>query len=325
MKLGIVGNGGIVKVALESIKDTNIEVVALWCRNENKGRPIVDQYHIHSLYTDYDVFLHDQSFDTVYIGLINSLHYEYAKRALLSHKNVIVEKPFTSTLSQAKELMALAIDNNCYLFEAIMSRYSQNYEELQKNLSQIGDMKFIQCNFSQYSSRYDAYLKGEVLPAFDPNLYGGALYDINVYNIHFVEGLVGKPISFNCEANLGFNGVDTSGIVTMKYDGFYATCVGAKDSSSKNGMMIQGTNGYIYVDSRPGVIKNVLLHLNDRTEQKLDIYQEENPMKQEFLQIQTIIDTKQKDKMISWLQDSIHVMDILETCRKQISKQENYK
>lgn len=320
MKLGIVGNGGIVKVALESLKDTDIEVISLWCRNENKGRPLVDQYHISSLYTDYEQFLKDDSFDTIYIGLINSLHYEYAKKALLSHKNVIVEKPFTSTFLQAKELMTLAIDNDCYLFEAIMSRYSQNYEEIQKNLTQLGDVKFIQCNFSQYSSRYDAYLKGEVLPAFDPNLYGGALYDINVYNIHFVEGLVGKPISFNYEANLGFNGVDTSGIVIMKYDAFYAACVGAKDSSSKNGMMIQGANGYIYVDSRPGVIKNVLLRLKDGTEQQLDIHQEDNPMKQEFLQIQTIIETKQKDKMLSWLKDSVCVMDILETCRKQTRK-----
>ena len=320
MKLGIVGNGGIVKVALESLKDTNIEVGALWCRNENKGKPLVDQYQIPSLYTDYNKFLQDDSFDTIYVGLINSLHYEYAKKALLSHKNVIVEKPFTSTLSQAKELMTLAIDNNCYLFEAIMSRYSLNYEEIQKNLIQLGDIKLIQCNFSQYSSRYDAYLKGEVLPAFDPNLYGGALYDINVYNIHFVEGLFGKPILYNYLSNIGFNGVDTSGIVTMKYDGFYATCIGAKDSSSKNGMMIQGTKGYIYVDSRPGVIKNVLLHLKDGTEQLLDIHQEDNPMQQEFLQIQTIIETKQKDKMLSWLQDSVYVMDILETCREQTIK-----
>ncbi len=321
MKLGIVGNGGIVKVALESLKETDIDVMSLWCRNENKGKPLIAQYHIPSLYTDYEQFLQDDSFDTIYVGLINSLHYEYAKKALLSHKNVIVEKPFTSTFSQAKELMTLAQENQCYLFEAIMSRYSLNYVEIQKNLSKLGDIKCIQCNFSQYSSRYDAYLNGEVLPAFDPNLYGGALYDINVYNIHFVEGLFGKPNTFQYLANIGFNGVDTSGIVTMKYDRFYASCIGAKDSSSKNGMMIQGTKGYLHVDSRPGVICNVHLYLKDGTEQTLDIHPEDNPMRQEFLTINLILETKQKDKMLSWLQDSVDVMEILETCREQAKQQ----
>lgn len=318
MKLGIVGNGKIVQQALKSLKDTDIKVEALWCRNEMKGKPLVLEHHIDSFYTDYDSFLKDESFDTVYIGLINSLHYGYMKKAILAHKNVIVEKPFTTNEFEAKELYDLARDYDCYIFEAIMSRYSLNYEEIRKNLEQIGDIKLIQCNFSQYSSRYDAYLKGEVLPAFDPKLSGGALYDINVYNIHFVEGLFGRPKKINYIANIGFNGIDTSGTVTMKYDDYCATCTGAKDSSSKNYMMIQGTKGYIYVDSRPGVIKNVLLHLNDGTETMIDIHQEDDPMKQEFLRIQEVLDASNKEQMVTWLKDSVEVMDILTKCRKEI-------
>ena len=317
MKLGIVGNGGIVKMALHILKDTDIVVSSLWCRNAEKGKPLVEEYGIPSLYTDYDAFLKDDSFDTVYIGLINSLHYEYAKKAILAHKHVIVEKPFTSTYEQAKELYDLTKENNVFVFEAIMSRYSKNYQHIQKYLPCIGDIKMIQCNYSQYSSRYDAYLRHEVLPAFDPEEYGGALYDINVYNIHFVEGLFGKTVFTHYEANIGFNGVDTSGTLIMRYPEYIAVCTGAKDSASHNGVMIQGTKGYIQMDSRPGIIQNLTLHLKDEVI-NIDVEEMQSPMKTEFEQIASIIEEKDTSTMVLWLENSLEVMKILSNSRKEI-------
>lgn len=317
MKLGIVGNGGIVKMALHILKDTDIVVSSLWCRNAEKGKPLVEEYGIPSLYTDYDAFLKDDSFDTVYIGLINSLHYEYAKKAILAHKHVIVEKPFTSTYEQAKELYDLTKENNVFVFEAIMSRYSKNYQHIQKYLPCIGDIKMIQCNYSQYSSRYDAYLRHEVLPAFDPEEYGGALYDINVYNIHFVEGLFGKPVFTHYEANIGFNGADTSGTLIMRYPEYIAVCTGAKDSASHNGVMIQGTKGYIQMDSRPGIIQNISLHTKEE-ERVIDIEKMQSPMKTEFEQIASIIAEKEYSTMMQWMLDSLEVMKILSNSRNEI-------
>lgn len=315
MKLGIVGNGGIVQTALESLKDTDIEVSSLWCRNAEKGNPVVEKYRINHFYTDYESFLNDDSFDTVYIGLINALHYEYTKKALLHKKNVIVEKPMTVTYKEASELVQLAKDNDVYLFEAIMSRYNDNYENIRKHLKDVGDIKIIQCNYSQYSRRYDAYKKGEVLPAFDTKLAGGALYDINVYNIHFIVGLFGKPISIQYNANIGFNGVDTSGVLIMNYDGFIVSCVGAKDSSSHNGVMIQGDVGTIIMDNRPGIIKNVTLN-----DQSLDVSDVKDPMKDEFIKIQEVMNHKNESLVQQWLQQSLIVMQIIDEAIQQRDK-----
>ena len=52
--------------------------------------------------------------------------------------------------------------------------------------------------------------------------------DINVYNLHFVTGLFGKPKDVHYFKNVGYNGIDTSGIVIMEYPDFIATCTGAK-------------------------------------------------------------------------------------------------
>ncbi len=316
MKLGIVGNGRIVQEVLQILTEHGYEIPALWCRNEEHGRPVVDTYHISSFYTDYDLFLKDTSFDTVYIGTVNSSHFELAKKALEAHKHVIVEKPFTSTYREAKELFDIAFENQVYLFEAVMSRYSRNYDMLLPHLDAIGDLKMIRADFSQYSSRYDAYCNKEVLPAFDLKCSGGALMDLNVYNVHFVTGIFGAPKFSYYMANKGYNGIDTSGVLIMDYGDFKAVCTAAKDSSAPCGTVLQGTEGYIFIHSRPGEVQNIILH-DYRTglEKKLDV-QEEIPLLQEFERIGEVIDTKQDAVVMNWLNRSMQTMLVLENARQ---------
>ncbi len=319
MKVGIVGNGMIVPIAIEAMLRAEIEVTALWCRNGSKGKPTVEKYHIQNQYTDYQVFLGDDSFDTVYIGLTNTLHYQYAKDAILAGKHVIVEKPFTVSVAEAKELQALALKYGCMLFEAILSRYSQNYEHLREELPKIGNIKLIQANFSKYSSRYDKFRKGIMTPTFDKACGGGALMDLNVYNIHFVVGLFGMPKKVQYYPNLAENGVDTSGILIMEYPGFQAVCTAAKDSSSDPFVIIQGEEGTIVYPERPGYVRYGERHdrLTNLTEE-IDVVVEEDPMKNEFLYMQEIIDTKNTEQMNAWLEKSIATVAVLEQALQSI-------
>lgn len=62
------------------------------------------EYNIENAYDDYHKILEDETIDAVYIPLVNSLHYSYAKEALLAGKHTIVEKPFVLHESEAKEL-----------------------------------------------------------------------------------------------------------------------------------------------------------------------------------------------------------------------------
>ena len=321
MKVGIVGNGMIVPIAIEAMLRAEIEVTTLWCRNGSKGKPIAEKYHIQNQYTDYQVFLGDDSFDTVYIGLTNTLHYQYAKDAILAGKHVIVEKPFTVSVTEAKELQSLALKYGCMLFEAILSRYSQNYEHLREELPKIGNIKLIQANFSKYSSRYDKFRKGIMTPTFDKACGGGALMDLNVYNIHFVVGLFGMPKKVQYYPNLAENGVDTSGILIMEYPDFQAVCTAAKDSSSDPFVIIQGEEGTIVYPERPGYVRYGERHdrLTNLTEE-IDVVVEEDPMKNEFLYMQEIIDTKNTEQMNAWLEKSIATVAVLEQALQSISQ-----
>ncbi len=95
--------------------------------------------------------------------------------------------------------------------EAITNQYLKNFQGIKEAVKKIGTLKIIECNYSQYSSRYDAFKEGTILPAFNPKMGGGALMDINIYNIHLVVGLLGKPERVQYYANIERD-IDTSGI-----------------------------------------------------------------------------------------------------------------
>ena len=205
------------------------------------------------------------------------------------------------------------------LFEAILSRYSKNYEHLKDELQKIGKIKLIQANFSKYSSRYDEFRKGVITPTFDKAQGGGALMDLNVYNIHFVVGLFGLPKKVQYFPNLAENGVDTSGILIMEYPDFQAVCTAAKDSTSDPFVIIQAEDGTIVYPERPGYVRYGERYdrLTNLTEE-IDVVAEEDPMKNEFLYMQEIIDTKNTEQMNAWLEKSTMTVAVLEQALQSI-------
>lgn len=246
MKIGVVGNGMIVGMFLHDVALVDhAEVVALCVRPHSfeKGQKIAAEHHIPLLETDYDTFLQNPEIETVYVGIANLVHYEYAKKALEAGKHVILEKPFTVNSKEAKELAAIAKEKRLFLWEAFIIPYLPSYTVVKDSVAKVGNVKLVQSNYSKISSRYAQYLSGVILPAFDLSLAGGALYDLNIYNLHFTIGLFGKPKAAHYYPTKGYNGVDTSGIAVLEYENFNAVCCAAKDSTSPSGFVIQGDLG----------------------------------------------------------------------------------
>ena len=97
MKLAFIGTGKIVHDAIGAVKDeAQIEKTAIFARPHSleKVQALAKEHGIAEVWTDYDELLEKTQADTVYIGLINSAHYPYAKKALQQGKHVILEKPY---------------------------------------------------------------------------------------------------------------------------------------------------------------------------------------------------------------------------------------
>lgn len=317
MNLGIIGSGMIVQDFLniaDLIDDMKLEAILGREKSLEKINHLVNKYNINKTYYDYDELLNDSNIDTLYIAVPNHLHFEFTKKALDHKKHVICEKPFTSNLEELKELIALAKQNNCLLFEAITNQYLPVYQKIKKQLSSIGKISIISCNFSQYSSRYDDFKNGIILPVFDVNKSGGALMDLNVYNIHFVVGLFGKPEHVHYYANIE-HGIDTSGVLCLSYPNFEAVCIAAKDCSAPISTTIQGDKGCIKVDGPVSVLSDVQILKNTENSEQMDTGNYHR-MYSEFKAFTTYIDNLDFEACNKMLEQSYIVMDVLTQARK---------
>ena len=207
--------------------------------------------------TSYDELL--SWVDVVYIAVPNILHVKYTRAALEAGRHVIVEKPMAPTAALAEELAELARSKKLFLFEAVTTQYQDNYAKIREVLPKVGAVTMVQCNFSQYSSRYHDFCAGKVWPSFDPACAGGALMDLGVYNVSYVVGLFGSPNKVHYAANIT-RGIDTSGVLTMEYRSFKAVSINAKDSSSPARYIIQGTKGYLLQKSTANFCGGVTFH-----------------------------------------------------------------
>lgn len=321
MRLALIGTGKIVREVLEAIKDlTSWELSAIWARphSREQAEKLAADYGIGSVSTDYPALLSRTDIDFVYIGLINSVHYEYARQALLAGKHVILEKPFCATERDTAELIELAEKRGLFLFDAVSFLYTPNFLFLQESLDSIGKIKLVQANFSQYSSRYDSYRQGIVQPAFDPSAYGGALYDINFYNIALVTALFGAPDSFHYTPNLGFNGVDTSGIMHLSYPDFSAVCTGAKDSDSPGFFVVQGEDGWLRVDGNPNELPNVTQKLRGQDRKTVALNGDKHRLVHEFIAFAELYEAGRHDLAAKRLTTTRNVIHILEQSRQHM-------
>lgn len=311
MKLGIVGAGMIVKEFLTTVPLLkNIELTAI-CgtkRSEEKLNELKKEYGIKNVFCDYEEFL-NCDLDAVYIALPNNLHFEFAKKALESNRNVILEKPFTTTYKEALTLSSLARENHLFLLEAVTTMYSPNYKKIKELLPVLGDVKIVQLNYSQYSSRYDRFKQGIVLPVFDPKLSGGALMDLNIYNIHFAAGLFGKPENVEYYPNIE-RGIDTSGILILDYGSLKCVCIGAKDSKAPIANNIQGDKGCIYLDAPTSICKSFELLMNDGTKTIINENNYDRRMVNEFIGFMDMINNKDFKRCYEMLDHSLVVSEI---------------
>ncbi|MEV8268520.1 Gfo/Idh/MocA family oxidoreductase [Microbacterium sp. NPDC076911] len=293
MKLAVVGAGKIVEEFLPHASAVEgLALAAIYGRPARRQHleQLQAQFGIERVYVDYDEMLDDPQIDTVWIAVPNSLHMEFARRALLADKHVICEKPFVLSESDLAELRRIATAKGVILVEAISTLDLANYRWIQEHIDDLGDLRLIQCDYSQYSSRFEAFQAGNVLPAFDPAKGGGALMDIGIYTIHFVVGLLGQPRAVSYTANIE-RGIDTSGILVLDYETCTAVCVCAKDSDGPIRAKLQGTHGSFVVDGAPNVMGSVDVQLRGGDTDHIAPSAPPHRMVPEFRAFQRMIET----------------------------------
>lgn len=318
IRLGTIGSGVIVHSMLDGVMQTDgIRCVAVYSRTAEKGRSLADEYGVKKVYTDINEFLQDEETNFIYIATPNLLHYEQVKKALLAGKNVICEKPFCTKVSQAKELVKIADEKGLILVDAVPPAFLPNMEIIKRELPKIGRVRLVMSNYSQYSSRYDLLLEGEIPNIFNPEYGGGCLMDINFYNVYINVALFGKPKKYVYYPNIFKNLTDTSGIMIMQYDGFVSESSGAKDTWGMNYIQIEGEKGYIYVKDGSNALSEIKVVTKDK-EEIFNNQPSDNRWLMEIQNMTKLLLVEDRDILRQRLSVMIDVMEILEESRKAV-------
>lgn len=84
------------------------EVAAVATRNPERLKEAGERYGVKKRYTDYKAMLAEAELDAVCVATPDFAHYEPVKAALEAGLHVLCEKPFTTELHEADELLALS-------------------------------------------------------------------------------------------------------------------------------------------------------------------------------------------------------------------------
>lgn len=250
MKFATVGTSWITEKFISSSKTVNgFELTAVYSRTKSKAEEFAEKFAISNIFTNLEEMANSNLFEAVYIASPNSLHYEQSKLFLEHNKNVICEKPATTTKEQMEELISLAESKGLIYCEAIMTIHTDGFKKIKNHMQLLGNIRSAHFDFYQLSSKYPAYLRGENPNIFNPALHTGCLMDIGVYNLYLAIGLFGKPDKIISDCVKLSNGCDAAGTAVFHYGGCLVVLNYSKTGQTYSKSEIIGDKGTILFNS----------------------------------------------------------------------------
>lgn len=160
---------------------------AVWERSKNLAE---QKYPGVKTYRKLEDMLADDDVELVVVNTPNYTHFDYTKKALEAGKHVVVEKPFTVTVEEGKELIELAKKQNKKLSVYQNRRYDSDYKTIKKILSQkvLGELVEVEMHFDRYKEELSPKLHKEI-----PGPGAGSLYDLGSHLIDQALQLFGMP------------------------------------------------------------------------------------------------------------------------------------
>ena len=249
MKWGIIATGTIADKFAGTIGKMCSEgqsLAAVGSRNEEKAGEFAAKPGIARYYGSYEGVWSDPDVDAVYIGTPNNLHYENCLACLENGKHVLCEKPLTCEGKQARQLYDLAASKGLLLLEGLWIRFLPVYDRLRDILTngEIGEIVNVKADygFIARGARRERKFRSE--------LGGGALYDIGIYTIGFIQMVMGQqPVSFSSQVQMNEFGTDSDSTLRLKYaSGTEAECRQVIGEEIERNAVITGTKGNVFLE-----------------------------------------------------------------------------
>jgi scyllo-inositol 2-dehydrogenase (NADP+) len=144
----------------------------------------------------FETLISNPAIDLIIVNTPNEHHYSMTKAALLAGKHVVVEKPFTLSLDEGKELIALAQQKNRVLSVFQNKRLESDHQDVKQIIDSgaLGRIVEVEWHYDRYRTNI-THKKWK-----EDNLPGaGTWFDLGIHMVDSILCLFGKPAAIYAE------------------------------------------------------------------------------------------------------------------------------
>ena len=215
---------------------------AVAARDGERAAEFAAEYGFPVSYGSYEELAADPNVNLVYIATPHNFHAEQAVLCMRAGKGVLVEKAFGANAAQSQEMLDVSAQTGMLCTEAIWTRYMPSRAMIDDIIASgaIGEVQAIEANLC-----YPTTAKARIT---DPALAGGALLDVGVYPINFIDMIMHNAPIARIESSMQpfETGVDAHDSMTFYYEnGVMATAQSSILCHSDRMGAVWGTKGYL--------------------------------------------------------------------------------
>ncbi|HET6181874.1 MAG TPA: Gfo/Idh/MocA family oxidoreductase [Candidatus Sulfotelmatobacter sp.] len=230
-------------------------VTALVSGHRDKAERMAAEYGVPASsiysYDNYDAIAANPNIDAVYIALPNSMHAEYSIRAAKAGKHVLCEKPMSTTVADARDMIAacqqaktkLMIGYRCHL-EPVNLRAVQLIRE-----GRLGQIQAIESTFG-FNIGPNEWRTNRKLAG------GGPLMDVGIYSLNACRYLTSEePVEIDAHSSVidhdgRFAEVEENISWTMTFpSGVLASCNSTYGANMPGFYRVHGSRGVLNLDN----------------------------------------------------------------------------
>ncbi|MFC4557866.1 Gfo/Idh/MocA family protein [Virgibacillus kekensis] len=198
LKVGIIGVGTISELHINPyLNNDKVNLVAFCDVNEQRLKEKGALYGVKHLFADYNELLNADTVDAVSICTWNNSHAEIAIAALEAGKHVLVEKPLSMTIEEARAVEAAVEKSGKVLQVGFVRRHGNNAKLLKTFLDhdEFGEIYYAKASCIRRLGNPGGWFSDRTKSG------GGPLIDLGVHMIDICWYFMGKPTPVSVSGN----------------------------------------------------------------------------------------------------------------------------
>ncbi len=212
LRWGIIGPGQIAEAfATTVLANTGQRIVAAASRTPGRAQTFADKFSIPTYLSMYEELVERDDIDAVYIANQPNDHFSTSMLALEAGKPILVEKPFTQSVEDARSIFVRAGELGLLAMEAMWTRYLPQMDVARQLIASgaIGEPRLVMSDFCQDSRS---------VPRMWRKGHGSPLWDMGIYPIALTHMVLGEPTSIEARGIVLDTGMDAETTAYLTYE-----------------------------------------------------------------------------------------------------------